>query len=262
MLFHSVRYTLKTSKAPQQTIDGSQRPGSSKETVVLQLGVGSLIQCVETIIKSMHPGEEAIVYIDARAVVELRDMIADNLVMEVELKTILDGPPDAHQGNVVVPIGFDAVMAAAALKKTHGNACIQQNKPKQAYDLYIQGLQMLTTLESLAPSELEAKKTLEVTFHLNLAAATMNFAAYNLSIQHSHQALDILDSGTTIPDAISQRSKAYFRLGNAYEKAGQFRTAHWNYVRAANIKNEPILHQCAARVKPLADKEPNTPVSM
>jgi hypothetical protein len=250
-----VRYTLKTLKAPMQVIDSSQRPGTSKETAVVQIGAGALVSCVETIIKGMYPGEESSVYIDARAMHELRDMLMDNLVLDIELKTILEGPPDEFAGAMIYPLGFGATMDAANAKKLQGNQATSTQDLVSAIDSYLQGLQLLSTLENLPPHELVEMRRLQVTLHLNLSAAYVGTSAANLAIQQAQNALDIADNGAPLPEITANRCKAHFRLGQAYEKAGQFQASLWHYIRAANIKNDPSIHICVARVKPLAEKE-------
>jgi tetratricopeptide (TPR) repeat protein len=245
---------LKTLKTPQQILDSSVRAGTSKETVTVQIGVGALIHCIEVAIKSMIPGEEALVFIDARAIHELRDMISDNVQLEVELKTILSSPPAEHSG-LVYPLGFSATIEAANLKKNQGNQFLGQNQMEKAAEAYMQGLQLLATLENLSPPEQVTCKALLVVLHLNLSAAYNSIQATNLAIQHAQNALDLLDASSPLPDTIATRSKAFFRLGQAYEKANQFRTALWNYTRSGKLQNNAAIHACVARVKPLADKE-------
>lgn len=229
--------------------------GTGKETVALQIGTGALVQCIETVLKSMVPGEEAIVYIDQRAMHELRDMLNDHLVLEIELKTVLDAPPSQISAVSAYPLGFGSTMDAANAKKAQGNQHISQKEPAKAVDPYTQGLQLLSTLENLSPAESVEAKKLTVLLHLNLAAAYLSTGATNLSIQHASNALDALDQGTPLPDVASSRCKAYFRIGQAYEKAAKYQPALWNFIRAANIQNDPALHQAANRVRPLAEKE-------
>jgi len=250
-----VRYSLKTTKAPQQVIDSSVRPGTNKETAVVQIGAGQLALCIDVAIKSMLPGEEALVYIDVRAMHELRDMLHDNLVLEVELKTILDGPPDEFAGATVFPLGFIGTMDSANLKKTQGNQYLSKSDFEKAADCYTQGLQLLSTLENLSPQESVEEKRLQVSLHLNLSAAYQSMSATNLAIQQAQNALDLLDSGSALPEVIENQCKAYFRLGQAYEKAAQYQSALWHFIRAANIKNNPHIHTCVTRVKPLAEQE-------
>lgn len=229
--------------------------GTGKETVALQIGAGALAQCIETVLKSMIPGEEAIVYIDQRAMHELRDMLNEHLVLEIELKTVLDASPTSYAGISAYPLGFSSTMEAANAKKGQGNLHISQKEPLKAVEQYTQGLQLLSTLQNLSfPEEAESKKLI-VLLHLNLSAAYLATGATNLVVQHCSNALDLLDHGTPIPDIAANRCKAHFRLGQAYEKASKYQSSLWNYIRAANIQNDPALHQAANRVRPLAEKE-------
>lgn len=252
-----VRYVLKTTKVPQQVIDSSQRPGTNKETAVVQLGTGQLALCIDVALKSMVPGEEAVVYIDVRAMHELRDMLADNLILEVELKTILDGAPDELLGATAFPYGFNGTMEAANLKKAHGNACLSKGEFEKASEAYTQGLQLLSTLENLSPNESVEARKLQVLLHLNASAVYTPLCATNLAIQHAQNALDLLDVASPLPETAENQCKAYFRLGQAYEKAAQYQTALWHFTHAAKIKNNPQIHTCVNRVKPLAEAEKN-----
>lgn len=223
--------------------------------MALQIGTGALVQAIETVLKSMVPGEEAIVYIDQRAMHELRDMLSDHLILEIELKTVLDAPPTQIAGYAAYPLGFSGTMDAANAKKNQGNTHITQKEASKAVEPYTQGLQLLAGLENLSPAESIESKKLIVLLHLNLAAAYLATGATNLTIQHASDALDMLDHGSILPDVASSRCKAYFRLGQAYEKATKYQPALWNYIRAANIQNDAALHQAANRVRPLAEKE-------
>jgi tetratricopeptide (TPR) repeat protein len=223
--------------------------------VIVQIGSGSLVQAIETVIKGMTPGEESTVFIDARAMHELRDMLMDNLMLEIELKTILDGPPDEIIGATSFPLGFSGTMDAANVKKTMGTQHLQKLEHDQAIEQYTQGLQLLSTLENLPPPELVESKKLQIILHMNISHVYTTISATNLAIQHAQNALDLLDHGSPLPEVTSNRCKAYFRLGQAYEKAGQYQSSLWNYVRAAKIMNDPAIHACATRVKPLAEKE-------
>lgn len=261
LLCGTVRYTLKTIRTPQQVIDSTIRPGTGKETVAVQIGTGALAQCIEIVLKSMVPGEEAIVTIDVRAMHELRDVLSDNMVLEIELKTVLDAPPHDIIGMSAYPLGFASTLEAVNVKKAAGNACIQAGDANKSVEHYTQGLQLLSTLENLSPSEnIEVKRAM-VTLHSNLCAAYVTVTATNLAIQHATTVLDILDS-VALPNATDWRSKAYFRLGTAYEKAKKYEAALWNYIHAAKIQNNASIHQAVNRVRPLADAEKTQAKSM
>lgn len=77
---------------------------------------------------------------------------------------------------------------------------------------------------------------MKVLLHLNASAAYIKIVSSNSAIDHADNALKILESSSEIPNSINYKSKAFFRIAQAYEVAKQYKIAIWNYRRSYKIE--------------------------
>lgn len=125
-----VRFKMKQKKN-LVVIDSSNNPETKTETITVQLGSNSIVKFMELIIKSMVPGEQAIVTVDPSAAYELRDIINETLEIEIELVTIVEDPIDPSYNFTI-----SELIKFSENEKQKGNNYLKSDKFEEAIECY------------------------------------------------------------------------------------------------------------------------------